>query len=154
MNYYNSSNFIAYRIAENFCEEKLLRNAHLFANGCHAPKFRRENFCKQPQNLKICETFLPKRFPATWYVMQNMYCVCIVVCTHVCYTSPVMYTSSCLCGCFKIPSNLAHPIQALPLQNMEQGIPESRQLTLYFLQDYLQTVVSHQCGTFQERYSP
>ena len=38
---------------KNFCE--LLACA---ANGCHAPKFCRENFCE------YLESFLPQKFPA------------------------------------------------------------------------------------------
>ena len=35
--------------------------------GCHTPKFRREIFCEQPQNRKIREGFLPRKFPAIQY---------------------------------------------------------------------------------------
>lgn len=69
MNYYNSSNFNAYRIAENFCEEKLLQNAHLYCQRMPRPKISQRKLLLIATNLKICETFLPKRFPATWYVM-------------------------------------------------------------------------------------
>ena len=35
---------------------------------CHVPKFRGENFCKEPQNCKIPKSFLPRKFPTLWYV--------------------------------------------------------------------------------------
>ena len=54
MDYYNSSNFIAYRIAENFCEEKLLRNARLYCQQMPCPKISQRKLlqiAKNPQNL-------------------------------------------------------------------------------------------------------
>jgi len=54
MNYYNSSNFIAYRIAENFCEEKLLRNARLYCQRMPRPKISQRKLLQiatKPQNL-------------------------------------------------------------------------------------------------------
>ena len=69
MNYYNSSNFIAYHIAENFCEEKLLRNAHLYCQWMPRPKISQRKLLQIATKPQNCETFLPKRFPATWYVM-------------------------------------------------------------------------------------
>ena len=50
---------IFYKLEDNFY--RLLTCA---AEGCHAPKFRKENFCEQPQNLKIRKSFLPQKFPA------------------------------------------------------------------------------------------
>ena len=37
------------------------------ANGCHAPKFRRDNFHEQSQNHEIRESFLPRKFPTIRY---------------------------------------------------------------------------------------
>ena len=71
--YINSQMLFAYRIAENFCQlvkkirfshRKLSRIARFcHTKGCHAPKFRRENFRESPQNREIRENFLPQVFP-------------------------------------------------------------------------------------------
>ena len=38
----------------------------------HVPKFRGENFCGWLSNLKICESFLPRKFPAIRY---RLFCI-------------------------------------------------------------------------------
>ena len=40
----------------------------------HAPKFRGENFCEQPQKHEIRKSFLPRKFSAIWY--QELYQRC------------------------------------------------------------------------------
>lgn len=60
------------QLAENFCERKLplIRGKYDFCgyslvpttDATFIPNFRRENFCQQPQNLKIHESFLPLKF--------------------------------------------------------------------------------------------
>jgi len=54
-----------YRIVGNFWGRKLSWIPRFCCSkGCHAPKFRGEFFCKQPQNHEIRESLLPQKFPA------------------------------------------------------------------------------------------
>ena len=53
----------ALRIVGNFQGRKFLQIAHFcHAQGRHTPKFYGENFRKYPQNRKIHESFLPRKF--------------------------------------------------------------------------------------------
>ena len=38
----------------------------------HAPKFPWENFCEEPRNLEIRESFLPQKFRAIRYIVWSI----------------------------------------------------------------------------------
>ena len=66
-----------------FTEKTFANCSHMPPKDCHAPKFREENFCKQPQKLKIYESFLPRKFPLFGQILSNM-CVYAhnIMCCH------------------------------------------------------------------------
>ena len=61
-------------VGENFREswKKDFRREH-FHKKCHTPKFHGENFHKWSQNLEIHESFLPRKFPAVWYHISDLW---------------------------------------------------------------------------------
>ena len=87
-----ASNFIAYCIAENFCEEKLLQNAHLYCQWMPCPQnFAEKTLANSHKTSKFVKLFSLKGF-----LLHGMLCrICIVeLCMYCCVCACVLYFAS------------------------------------------------------------
>ena len=83
MNYYNSSNFIAYRIAENFCEENFCGMLTCLPTDAMPQNFAEKTFANSHKTSKFVKLFSLKGF-----LPHGMLCrICIVyvlLCVRMC----------------------------------------------------------------------